>query len=635
MSRPTHSPYSTTYTIVSLLALLGAPALAWAAPPVLTVPGAQVAVEQQLLAFGVSATDADGQTVDLRALSLPLGATFVDHRDNSGSFAWTPASDQAGSYTVTFRADDRFAGIVQRTVAIAVANANAAPSLGFISDRTIDPGTMAILSFWAVDDDSNPLVFTLDGLPAYGQFTDFGDGTAGMILAPTISTPPGTTTMTMHVSDAIDVTSQSFQVTVSGAAVQQPPVLAAFDVPSVAEASTASMTLQGSDADGGVLVWSSVLPGFATLTPLSAAAGAAAARLDIAPGYCDAGDHQATVTLSDGTYSDQQGFTLRVTDTPRTPVWSAPAEGMTVTAVVGFALSIDLTASDPDVACGAAPPVLTIANSDGGDALTLTLEAGVLGVVAQRAGLSHVTLRATDAGDPFRFAERSITVVANEVARTAEAAAWCQPRQIRLETGSDWERVYVEPLAGTFSLDDIDATSFILTTWEGAGNGVALAPRIDGVLKGTDVNENGALEFRLTFNKRDLQGMFSSVAEPVEGALTVTFRLLDGTSVRATFTARVVPEKKRAIKRCGPNPLNPEAVVAVETEQAGRLRVMVFDVQGRMVRVLANEGSAPAGIREFHFNGKDDRGRTLRAGRYYIRVESTMGPDATALTILP
>jgi hypothetical protein len=48
-------------------------------------------------------------------------------------------------------------------------------------------------------------------------------------------------------------------------------------------------------------------------------------------------------------------------------------------------------------------------------------------------------------------------------------------------------------------------------------------------------------------------------------------------------------EKKRAIKRCGPNPLIPAAVVAVETERVGRMRVLVFDVHGRMVRVLANE----------------------------------------------
>ncbi len=635
MSRQAHLPYAGTLTLVSLLALAALPAAVWAAAPVITVPGPQVAVEQQLLAFDVTATDADGQTVQLRAFSLPVGAAFVDNLNNSGSFSWTPASDQSGNYTVTFRADDTFGGINQKNVAISVANANAPPTLGFVTDRTIDPGTLAILSFWASDDDGDALVFTVDNLPAYGQFSDFGDGTAGMILAPTMSTPPGTTTMTLHVTDGIDVTSQSFSVTVSGAAAQHPPVIVPFSAPTVAEAASVAVTLQGSDSDGGTLTWSGTLPSFATLTPLTNGAGTSTARLDLAPGYCDAGDRNATVLLSDGTYTDQETFSIHVTDTPRTPVWTAPSQGASVTVVVGSEVAVDLAASDPDQACGSAAPTVSVAGSDAGDALTLALVTGSLRLLANRAGTFHVTLRATDANDALRFADRVLTVLANDAGRTAEAVAWCQPRQIRLETGSDWERVYVEPYLGTFSLDDVDPSSFRLKAWEGAGDGAELAPGVEGVLKGTDVNENGRLEYRLTFKKKDLQKMFANVPEPVDGTLTLSFRLLDGGDVRASFTVRVVPEKKRAIKRCGPNPLNPEAVVAIETELPGRLRVMVFDVHGRMVRVLANEANAPAGLRELHFNGKDDRGRTLRAGRYYVRVESTMAPDSTPLTILP
>ncbi|MND05518.1 hypothetical protein D3C83_263570 [compost metagenome] len=54
-----------------------------------------------------------------------------------------------------------------------------------------------------------------------------------------------------------------------------------------------------------------------------------------------------------------------------------------------------------------------------------------------------------------------------------------------------------------------------------------------------------------------------------------------------------------------------------------------------MVRVLHDEANAPAGSREIRFDGHDDRGRQLRAGRYFVRVESTRGLDSTPLTILP
>ncbi|HET9952311.1 MAG TPA: Ig-like domain-containing protein [Candidatus Eisenbacteria bacterium] len=647
MIRLSRNLYVETRLIVSLAALLAALAIAAgatrasAAPPVLTVPPAQTVSEQQLLAFGVSAFDPDGQTTTLQAFSKPVGATFVDNHDNTGSFAWTPASDQSGSYTVQFRADDTFGGIDNEYVSITVLNANAPPSMGAISDRLVDPGTMAILSLWATDDDGDPLSFGASGLPAWGEFTDYGDNTASIVLAPPMGTPPGTWTITVTVTDGKDPVSQSFQVTVTGTAVTHAPVLDPFAEPTVAEGASASVALSATDVDGDALVWTSGLPSFASLTTLTSAPGSTTARLDLAPGYCAAGNYAATVGVNDGALLDSQSFTIHVTDTPRTPAWSAPTEGASVSLAVGSALSIDLAAADPDQACGGAAPLLSLAASDAGGALSLSLlatgpGAGSLSVQANGpGGVYHVTLRASDGADPGRYAERVVTVTAEDVARAAEAVAWLQPKQIRSETGSDWQRVYLEPLAGTFSLDDLDPASFRLTAWAGAGNGGELAPKPDGVTMGFDSNENGVLECRLTFDKKELCGLFGNLTAPTDGLMTMTARLLDGGLVRAAVAAKFVPEKKRAIKRCGPNPLNPEATVAIETEQPGRLRVMVFDVQGRMVRLLLDEANAPAGTREVTFNGKDNRGRALRAGRYFVRVESPSGPDATTLTILP
>jgi hypothetical protein len=644
MSRLTRSSYVETTTIVSLLVLLSTaltPTAATAAPPVLTVPGAQTVSEMQLLAFSVSAFDPDGQVCQLRALSLPLGATFTDNRNNTGSFNWTPASDQSGSYSVTFRADDTFGGIDSKSVAITVNNANSPPTLGNIADRTVDPGTTTIISIWATDDDGDALSFSAANLPSWGAFTDYGDNTASIVLSPPPSTPGGTTTSTVTVTDGMDPVSQSFLISVTGTSVQHAPELAAFSDPTVSEATTASLTLSASDADGDVMAWTSGLPSFASLTTLTSSPGSTTARLDLAPGYCAAGNYAATVGVSDGALSSTSNFTIHVTDTPRTPAWNAPSEGASVSLAVGSGLSVDLAASDPDQACGASAPLLSVASSDAGGALTLAVVAGApgAGTLSVHAngpgGTYHVTLRATDAADPTRYADRVLTVVAEDVSRAAEAVAWMQPPQIRSETGSDWQRVYLEPVAGTFALDDVDPASFRVKAWLGAGSGAELAPRLDGVTKGTDANENGVLEYRLTFDKSALVGLFSNVSVPTAGDMTVTARLLDGSVVRATFTAKFVPEKPRAIKRCGPNPLNPEATVSIETTLPGRLRVMVFDVQGRMVRVLLDEANAPAGTRDVVFNGKDDRGRTLHAGRYYVRVESPSGPDATSLTILP
>jgi hypothetical protein len=645
MLRCYRSLYARTSDFVPLLTALAllAAVPAVAAPPVLTVPGAQTVDELQPLAFGVSAFDPDGQLTQLRAFNLPTGASFVDHRNDTGSFNWTPASDQSGSYTVTFRADDTFGGFDIETVAVTVNNVNTPPVLGPIADRTMDPGTMAILSFWATDDDQDPLTFTQQNMPSWGQFIDFGDGTAGMLLQPTASTPPGTTTITVSVTDGPNVTSQAFQVTVTGQTTSQPPVVAPFEAPAVAEGASASVTLQASDADGDAMTWSSTLPSFGSLTVLTNTPGSTSARLDLAPGYCASGDHAATVSVSDGTYADGESFTIHVTDTPRTPVWSAPAEGTSVTLLVGANTSVALAASDPDQACGAPPPVLSIAESDAGSALTLAVAAtgpgaGTLSVTANAAGTYHVTLRAADAADPERSAHRTVTVVVNapdpEPEPGPEAAAWVEPRQLRLRTGSDWHRVYLEPLHESFALADVDPTSFRLQAWEGAGNGAVITPLPGGVKLGTDSNLNGVLEYRLTFDKKDLQPMFENLLEPTEGTMTLSY-LVAGERVETTFGLKAVPEKKRAIKRCGPNPLNPMASVAIETEQPGRLRVMVFDIQGRMVRRLLDDANSPVGTREVWFDGKDERGRKLHAGRYFIRVETSTGRDVTTLTLLP
>src|SRR6185436_12621859 len=54
--------------------------------PVLTVPGPQTVDEGALLSFTISATDADGQPVVLRASALPAGSVFRDLHDNTGAF---------------------------------------------------------------------------------------------------------------------------------------------------------------------------------------------------------------------------------------------------------------------------------------------------------------------------------------------------------------------------------------------------------------------------------------------------------------------------------------------------------------------------------------------------------------------
>jgi PKD repeat protein len=96
-------------------------------PPVVTAPATASTSEGVALTFGISAVASDGGHVSLTALGLPLGATFMDNGNNTGTFAWLPGYTQAGDYAVQFRGVDDVGLISTATTAIHVNNTNRAP----------------------------------------------------------------------------------------------------------------------------------------------------------------------------------------------------------------------------------------------------------------------------------------------------------------------------------------------------------------------------------------------------------------------------------------------------------------------------------------------------------------------------
>lgn len=87
------------------------------AAPVLNAIGNKIVAESSLLAFTISASDADGDTITYSATGLPSGASL---NASSGAFTWTPSVGQAGIYNVTFIASDGLGGTDSETIAITV-----------------------------------------------------------------------------------------------------------------------------------------------------------------------------------------------------------------------------------------------------------------------------------------------------------------------------------------------------------------------------------------------------------------------------------------------------------------------------------------------------------------------------------
>lgn len=75
------------------------------APVIQPIPG-YLRIEGQSLNFTVTATDPNQTIPTLSVDSLPLGASFTDNGNGTGTFAWPSTLGQAGHYPVTFRATD-------------------------------------------------------------------------------------------------------------------------------------------------------------------------------------------------------------------------------------------------------------------------------------------------------------------------------------------------------------------------------------------------------------------------------------------------------------------------------------------------------------------------------------------------
>ncbi len=165
-------------------------------PPVITAPAALPASEGTQVTFEAVATDPDGDHVSLHALSLPLGATFLDRGNNTGAFSWVPAHGQEGVHEVVLGGcDDPGLAGMPCIVAIDVARVNRPPRADPGGPYSGVPGVPVVFDGSAsADPDGDALTYAWQ----------FGDGTAG--AGPAVQhayAATGSYDVTLSVSDGV------------------------------------------------------------------------------------------------------------------------------------------------------------------------------------------------------------------------------------------------------------------------------------------------------------------------------------------------------------------------------------------------------------------------------------------------
>lgn len=81
-----------------------------------------------------------------------------------------------------------------------------------------------------------------------------------------------------------------------------------------------------------------------------------------------------------------------------------------------------------------------------------------------------------------------------------------------------------------------------------------------------------------------------------------------------------------------PNPFNPRTVIAFDLAEAGTLELAIFDLGGRLVRVL-DSASRSAGRYQSTWDGRDDAGRAVPTGTYFCRLSTAQGSQTRKLML--
>jgi PKD repeat protein len=354
-----------------------------------------------------------------------------------------------------------------------------------------------------------------------------------------------------------------------------------------------------------------------TVTTLTPTTG----NIHLAPGTSDAGIYPAAVRASDGALSDSKSLTITVNNINHAPTASA---GGPYTGIINIAVNFNGSGpSDPD------GDPLTYA-WDFGDAST-----GV-GVTPSHTytvvGLYNVTLHVEDS---FGLSDDDATTANIIDVLPATAFAVGGNTKTSLGAGKPSTCFQIQPDSDGFNISDVDLSSIVMIS-PGTGSVSQISASGKTSTDG-DKNGDGITEITACFSKDDMRLLWSNLPSGTT-LVTVTFEghMFSGGTFRATLADYPVKSNGGGVLAAtiSPNPLNPQAVLTFSTSKAGFVKVMMFDVQGRLVRTLADNPSAPAGYHDITIDGMNSSGVRLASGRYFVIVNTADGREKMSVTIL-
>jgi hypothetical protein len=95
-----------------------------------------------------------------------------------------------------------------------------------------------------------------------------------------------------------------------------------------------------------------------------------------------------------------------------------------------------------------------------------------------------------------------------------------------------------------------------------------------------------------------------------------------------------IPDIQGLAISAAPNPFNPQTRISLVLETDGPVNLAVYDVAGRKVRQLISGKWLAHGQHELNWNGRDDQGRQLPSGAYFLLIRADGKEKTETVTLL-
>ena len=236
--------------------------------PVFTSSPILIVEEDSIYTYNITVENEDlSDNVIISSSTLPSFLTLNDNGDNTAILTGIPLQSDLGDNLVIITATDSFGGITNQSFIINVSNVNDSPIFTSSPILTVNEDSVYTYNITVTDEDlSDNVIISSSTLPSFLTLTDNGDNTAVLTGIP-LQSNLGDNLVIITATDSFGgITNQSFVINVSN--INDLPIFTSSPILTADENSvyTYNITVIDEDLSDNVIISSSTLPSFLTLT---------------------------------------------------------------------------------------------------------------------------------------------------------------------------------------------------------------------------------------------------------------------------------------------------------------------------------------------------------------------------------